>query len=111
MDRRDFIKKTGKAVALATVTGGTGLLFHNRVKSNYEAIIPKTKDFEIPFDSNLPGIALARNEDHLAALNGSLDAIGGIKRFIKPGERVTIKPNVGWDRVPAQAANTNPELV
>ncbi len=111
MDRRDFIKKTGKAVALATVTGGTGLLFHNRVKSDYEAIIPKTKNFEVPFDANLPGITLARNEDHLAALNGSLDAIGGIKRFIKPGERVTIKPNVGWDRVPEQAANTNPELV
>ncbi len=111
MDRRDFIKKTGKAVALATVTGGTGLLFHNRVKSDYEAIIPKTKDFEVAADTNLPGITLARNEDHLAALNGSLDAIGGIKRFIKPGERVTIKPNVGWDRVPEQAANTNPELV
>lgn len=111
MQRRDFIKKTGKAVALATVTGGTGLLFHNRVKSNYEILLPKTKDFEVPPDTNLPGITLTRNEDHLAALNGSLDAIGGIKRFIKPGERVTIKPNVGWDRAPAQAANTNPELV
>jgi uncharacterized protein (DUF362 family) len=73
--------------------------------------MPKTKDFEIPADSNFPGITLARNEDHLAALRSSLDAIGGIKRFVKPGERVTIKPNVGWDRAPAQAANTNPELV
>jgi len=111
MQRRDFIKKTGKAVALATVTGGAGLLFHNRVKSEYETIMPKTKDFEVPFDANLPGITLARNEDHLAALNSSLETIGGIERFVKPGERVTIKPNVGWDRVPAQAANTNPELV
>ncbi len=111
MQRRDFIKKTGKAVALATITGGTGLLFHNRVKSDYVTILPKTNDFEVPPDASLPGITLARNEDHLAALNASLDAIGGIKRFVKPGERVTIKPNVGWDRVPQQAANTNPELV
>lgn len=111
MQRRDFIKKTGKAVVLATITGGTGLLFHNRVKSNYVTILPKTNDFEVPPDASLPGITLARNEDHLAALNASLDAIGGIKRFVNPGERVTIKPNVGWDRVPQQAATTNPELV
>jgi uncharacterized protein (DUF362 family) len=41
----------------------------------------------------------------------SLDAVGGIRRFVKPGERVTIKPNVGWDRTAEQAANTNPILV
>jgi uncharacterized protein (DUF362 family) len=111
MQRRDFIKKTGKALALASITGGTGLLFHNRIKSDYDIILPKVKDFEVPPDTNLPGITLARNEDHLAALNASLDAIGGIKRFVKPGERVTIKPNVGWDRIPQQAATTNPELV
>ncbi|MCP4706850.1 MAG: DUF362 domain-containing protein [candidate division Zixibacteria bacterium] len=111
MKRRDFIKKTGKAVALATAATGAGLLFHNRVKSDYETVFPKTNNFEVPPDSNLPGITLAQNEDHIAALHDSLETIGGIKRFVKPGERVTIKPNVGWDRAPGQAANTNPELV
>ncbi|HHI03840.1 MAG TPA: DUF362 domain-containing protein [candidate division Zixibacteria bacterium] len=111
MQRRDFIKKTGKAVALATITGGTGLLFHNRIKPDYETVLLKTNSFEVPPEAGLPGITLARSEDHLAAMNAALDAIGGIKRFVKPGERVTVKPNVGWDRTPQQAANTNPELV
>jgi uncharacterized protein (DUF362 family) len=37
--------------------------------------------------------------------------IGGIERFISKGDVVAIKPNIGWDRTPAQGANTNPELV
>jgi len=111
MDRRDFIRKTGKAVALAAITGGTGLLFSNREVFSYETFLPKTADFTIPVDASLPGIALAKNSNHIAALNAALDAIGGIKRFVQKGERVTIKPNIGWDRATSQAANTNPDLV
>lgn len=40
-----------------------------------------------------------------------IDAIGGIERFVKKGDRVTIKPNIGWDKKPELAGNTNPELV
>jgi uncharacterized protein (DUF362 family) len=45
------------------------------------------------------------------ALRAALEGIGGIGRFVQPGERVVVKPNVGWDRTPAQGANTNPALV
>jgi uncharacterized protein (DUF362 family) len=31
--------------------------------------------------------------------------------FVKRGERVVIKPNIGWNRLPEQAANTNPDVV
>lgn len=36
---------------------------------------------------------------------------GGIKQFVKPGQKVVVKPNIGWDKVPELAGNTNPELV
>ncbi len=111
MERRDFLKQTGKAVALAAVTAGTGLYFHNRETGKEATIITKNVDFQVPPDNNLPSIVLSENENHTAAMNASLDAIGGINRFVKPGERVTVKPNVGWDRTPQQAANTNPVLV
>jgi uncharacterized protein (DUF362 family) len=111
LERREFIKKTGKAVALAAVTGGTGFVFHNRKLETENAIFIKQVDFEVPRSIEFPAIALAKNEDHINALKAALDAVGGIGRFIKNGERVTIKPNVGWDRTPAQAANTNPILV
>jgi len=111
MKRREFVIKTGKAVALASITGAVGFAFHNRDVSKVESIFLKLNDFEVARNIDLPQIAIARNEDHIMALRSSLDAIGGVKRFVNPGEKVTIKPNVGWDRKPAQAANTNPVLV
>ena len=111
MDRRDFLIKTGKAVALAAVAGGVGFAFHNRETSTYRATLEIGGDFRVPEDPSLPGLTLARHADPVNALHQSLDAIGGLGRFVKAGQRVTIKPNVGWDRTPAQAANTNPILV
>ncbi|RKX30102.1 MAG: cytoplasmic protein [Candidatus Zixiibacteriota bacterium] len=111
MERREFIKKTSGAIGLAVVSGLVGFEFHNRETAVYQPHIFKTGSFEVPPDNSLPSIALARNENHPAALNAALDAVGGIRRFIRPGERVTVKPNVGWDRLPKQGANTNPELV
>ncbi len=41
----------------------------------------------------------------------AVEALGGMKRFVKQGDVVWVKPNIGWDRRPEQAANTNPEIV
>ena len=111
MRRRDFIKKTGPAVALAAVTGTTGLAFHNREYTRQRRVLAKTASFEVAPDPSLPVLTSATNTDPVAALNAALDGIGGIGRFIQPGERVVVKPNVGWDRTPAQGANTHPALV
>ena len=34
-----------------------------------------------------------------------------MRRFVARGDVVVVKPNIGWDRAPEQAANTNPVLV
>ena len=41
----------------------------------------------------------------------AIEQMGGMKRFVKPGMKVTIKPNIGWDKTPELSANTNPILV
>jgi len=111
MERRDFLKKSGRALALAAITGSTGFYFHNRTTTTAAGSVIEMPRFEVARNPDLPGLALARHENPIEAFRKSLDAIGGIGRFIEPGERVTIKPNVGWDRTPEQAANTNPLLV
>jgi len=111
MKRREFLKKTGQAMALAAITGGTGLLFHNRQTTQYRPVISRKSGFDVSPDSSLPKVTLARRDDPRMALQAALEGIGGIGRFVKSGERVTIKPNIGWDRTPAQAANTHPDLV
>jgi uncharacterized protein (DUF362 family) len=41
----------------------------------------------------------------------AVDAMGGMKTFVSRGDVVVIKPNIGWDRLPIHAANTNPDVV
>ncbi len=37
--------------------------------------------------------------------------LGGMNAFVSRGEVIVLKPNIGWDRTPEQAANTDPEFV
>lgn len=41
----------------------------------------------------------------------ALEALGGMGRFVSRGDVVVVKPNIGWDRMPMHAANTNPDVV
>jgi len=41
----------------------------------------------------------------------AIDALGGIERFVKPGRKVVIKPNMTHPREPEYAVCTNPEVV
>lgn len=57
--------------------------------------------------------------DMVAIMGGSpegmfdlgIQEFGGMSTFIKKGQKVLIKPNIGWDVIPELAANTNPLLV
>ena len=41
----------------------------------------------------------------------AVNGLGGMSRFISKGDSVWIKPNIGWNRRPEQAATTNPDVV
>jgi uncharacterized protein (DUF362 family) len=58
-----------------------------------------------------PDLVVAHGESPEKIVKAALDAMGGIKEFISRGDIVVIKPNIGWDRTPEQAGNTNPEVV
>jgi uncharacterized protein (DUF362 family) len=46
-----------------------------------------------------------------AMFRSGIEKLGGIQRFVKQGQKVVIKPNIGWDRTPELAGNANPLLV
>lgn len=58
-----------------------------------------------------PLVAIADDTDFYRATIKAVNALGGMKRFVKPGNVVVVKPNIGWDRRPEQAANTHPLVV
>ena len=97
MERREFLKKS------LSLGLGTGVLF-----------LPKGLRGGI-------GRALADEQPpDLVALNGpssetmfdkGIAALGGMGRFVKPGQTVLVKPNISWNVAEAGAANTPPTLV
>lgn len=58
-----------------------------------------------------PDLVAVQGADMAAALDQGLTALGGMRRFVKPGQTVLIKPNMGWAVNPEGGANTNPLLV
>lgn len=95
MDRRDFLRQVAKWTA--------GTLFGSPLFS----ITPQLLAAERP----LPKVAIGTGKDVLSLVSRVLAPFGGMKAFVKPENRVVVKPNIGWDRRPEQAADTNPEVV
>lgn len=96
MKRREFFKKSagaGLAAGAALSLGG----YKNLWVSNSEA----------------------EKYDMVAIMGGNPDAMfdlgiqefGGMGAFVSKGQKVLLKPNMGWDVIPEHAANTNPVLV
>ncbi|MHB8109524.1 MAG: DUF362 domain-containing protein [Syntrophorhabdaceae bacterium] len=56
-------------------------------------------------------VAIAEGSDYAAITRRVISALGGMKSFVKPGNTVVVKPNMGWDRKPEYAANTHPVVV
>lgn len=46
-----------------------------------------------------------------AMFRKAIEEMGGIKNFISKGDKVCVKPNIGWDQPVEMAANTNPKLI
>jgi uncharacterized protein (DUF362 family) len=55
--------------------------------------------------------AVVRGADPAASVAKAVELIGGMSSFVSKGDVVFVKPNISWDRVPVQAATTNPAVV
>ncbi len=97
MTRREFMKR---AIALGAAVSAAGAL-GDMVGLGGTAEAAAEPTIVVASKQTGPA-ALAR-----AAVNG----LGGMGKFVKKGNVVLVKPNVGWARRPDQAANTNPELL
>jgi len=98
LNRRDFIKNaTAAGIALASFP----LIGYSGLKTQSAQAAEKGVDLTIAKGS----------DDPKELVKKALDAIGGMSEFISKGDIVVVKPNIGWSRIPEQAANTNPDVV
>ena len=96
MKRRDFFKS-------AAVFGLSSIFAPSKL---YSAVAEKGKN-----SPSEPDLVAVMGGEPEAMLVRALNELGGIKKFVKKGQKVLIKPNIGWDKAPEMAANTNPILV
>jgi len=94
--RRDFIRRA-LGLGLAAYGLGKGLKLAGG-ESAAEA-------------AGKPTVVVARNRKPAELVRAAVDALGGMGKFVKRGNTVLVKPNIGWARKPEQAATTNPEVV
>ena len=96
MERRDFIKKGVVAGAALSLT--------------FEGLSAALSTNKVAVETAADMVAVMGGEPK-EMLDKALEALGGIEKFVKRGEKIVIKPNVAWDRAPEMAGNTNPDLV
>ena len=113
IDRRRFIEKmlalgggAAAAAALMSLAGCSGGPSPAPTGENITVAPPSAPPAGAAY------LAVARGEHPEALVQRSIAALGGIERFVKPGNDVIIKPNICTsNRAPEYAATTNPEVV
>jgi uncharacterized protein (DUF362 family) len=58
-----------------------------------------------------PADAAAIADEARRLTREAVNGLGGMGRYIARGDVVWVKPNIGWNRLPEQAATTNPDVV
>jgi len=110
--RREFLKKVGTAAAASAVLGSGYLLADTQpdypVEEKPEVL---SLDHTVGDDELFKKLAVFKGDDPAKIVEDAILALGGIGIFVSNGDKVVIKPNIGWDRTPEQAANTNPQMV
>jgi len=97
MDRRTFFRKGfGASIVVGAAFAGR---YDNLLSASFTAD-------ELPFDL----VAVKGGEPDVMLAKG-MKALGGIGKFVRKGQKVLVKPNIGWDVSPERAGNTNPKLV
>jgi uncharacterized protein (DUF362 family) len=86
MKRRDFLKFTASSLLLAG--------FHKSIFAKEPSVL-----------------AIAEGKDYASTTRNAIAGLGGIRKFVKKGNIVVVKPNIGWDRKPEYGATTHPAVV
>jgi uncharacterized protein (DUF362 family) len=93
MNRREFLK------AAALASAGLALPSKLNILVDTAEAAPKSE------------LIVVTGQSPAKITRAAIDALGGMNKFIRKGDVVVVKPNIGWDRLPEHAANTNPEVV
>jgi len=108
--RRRVLIGGGAVVATGALAGG-GFLLNDHRRRFWRRAEARIRDHRIELPSSLPQMVIAHGADPVLNVRSAIARMGGMGRFVAADDVVVVKPNIGWDRAPEQAANTHPEVV
>ncbi|WP_437939444.1 DUF362 domain-containing protein [Sorangium sp. So ce341] len=122
ISRREVLRRLGAAgLVLGGAAGVAAARWDRGGTAAAAAERQQTRDYRLrDAPAGVPQLVVARAgaealaggaPDPAALVRKAVDALGGMRRFISRGDVVVVKPNIGWDRTPIHAANTNPKVV
>jgi uncharacterized protein (DUF362 family) len=112
--RRQLLTRSTKAAA--SIAGAIAVAYwlndREGPKGNTDTRRSKVAfpDFSVP-RRNEQIISIVKGEDRIKTVEKAIELLGGIGRFITPGDVVVIKPNVGFASPPILGATTHPNTV
>ena len=113
-DRREFLLRALRLGGASAATLGLGAYLAGRSRRPGETAAAQVDlDHRVADRPDLPELVVAQGDTAgpAALVRRAIDEMGGMARFVARGETVVLKPTVAWDRLPEQAATTNPEIV
>jgi uncharacterized protein (DUF362 family) len=108
--RRRLLQAAGALVG-AGALGAAGYALWDRRQRFARAADRSIPDHRVPLPATLPPLVVAHGADPARNVRAAIERMGGMRQFVSPGDVVLVKPNVAWDRGPAQAVNTHPDVV
>lgn len=112
LNRRDALIKLLRVAGAGAGAAGLGVwLSQHSLRPEAALATTAKRGHQVPPDPSLPEMAIVQGEDPASLARQAVEELGGMRRFVSRGDVVLVKPNIGWDRTPEQAANTNPDVV
>ena len=121
--RREIVKRIGVSAGVLAASAALGKLTwdHGGFGAASSTAARQVRDYRMApgpqRDAELAELAIAKQKEGdpeptaEQLVRRAIEAMGGMKRFVSRGDVVVVKPNIGWDRMPIHAANTNPDVV
>lgn len=109
--RRDFLGRTFKAGAAIAASTAAALCLHDPEGPTAQSKEPSVvvPDFSVPEAGRR--LSIVTGSQRVQTLGRALQALGGIQRFVRKGDRVVLKVNAAFASPPSLGATTSPELV
>ncbi|MFZ0732866.1 MAG: DUF362 domain-containing protein [Candidatus Sulfotelmatobacter sp.] len=112
LSRRDALIKLLRVAGASAGAAGLGIwLSEHSWRPEAALAITAKRGHTIAANPQFPEMAIITGDDPAQLARQAIEELGGIRRFIARGDVVLVKPNIGWDRVPEQAATTNPDVI